>query len=487
MSIGGDLVFAHLISVDLTARWAFLGQWIAGISVLVGLGILASQIFDSQKMAARTVLIGATVPMFLSQMSTTQVDLIVGIPLAATILAWRWMESDQVGRSIALSAASIAVALSVKGTSLLLIAPWIFLIVVKLIRQRKWKFVLSAATLTFFLTLLLNFGYLFRMLTQRSGAVPEATDVFNAGTGFEILVANGVRNFASAIMLPIPAVASLVQNKTERLLAQLGISPDLPSATFGSTFELPVAWTEDHAAAPLHAILALAAVGLLLLRRHRIANRLLLVLAAVLASQFLLIALVIKWQPWINRFTFLIAVFSAPLICWLITQWPKILRLLCIALLALFGIAWIFLQPLRGLAGTSWIPAGITGTSSIPRYASPLQFSRFDQLFMYHPPSALAYGEAISFAKDLDPDVLVIEVQGEWWEFPIWFAWWELNQNSPIEHSVAFEPVSVEVLFCVGNCGDANSLDQKSFTPTGPGTNAVETGPTIKVSSLIAD
>jgi hypothetical protein len=188
--------------------------------------------------------------------------------------------------------------------------------------------------------------------------------------------------------------------------------------------------------------------------------------------------MVFRWQPWINRFSFLIVVFAAPLIGWLLQRWPPVMQALVAALLLVAGVGWVLLQPLRGLVGTEWLPVTPL-TDSIPRYGSPLGQDRFDQLFAHHPPTALAYREALDYASALHPETLDVVQGGDAWEYPIWF--WQQQEAPAVRIVHAAGGTNPTVRLCIGPCDVAGLTGVRRFVTVGPPSPSVDTGPVLTV------
>lgn len=476
----GDLLFAHLQVAGGDGATAFLVQWFAGIVVLVGVGILADEVFADRRITALSVLCGATVPMLVSQMSTTQVDLLAGVPIAGVIVAWRWLHQGRFWGSVLLASSVMGVAAAIKATSALLILPWGAVMLGELFERRRWKHLGGFLSISVASLLVFNVGHIFRLLTQRAGSLNDATNVLNEALTPESVVVNLVRDLTTALVVPIPALVRGIETASEVFLEFLGLDPELRGATFGSSYSLSVAWSEDHAAAPWHVLLVMTAIAWLFVRQQSIPRRRVATLVGVLATQSLLIAAVIRWQPWINRFTFLIVVFAAPLMGWLLAQWAPFLRSSVASVMVVSALAWILLQPLRGLAGTMWIPQTIPFIDAIPRYESPLSYDRFSQMFMHHPPSADTYSRAFSHAQTLDPNGVQLDIGGDWWEFPIWVWMDEEFRNGLVMHYP--EAASGRVVrICIETCSDGEMTDVRTFSSSGPASPSVDAGPDLVV------
>lgn len=483
MSPLADLTLAHLIAADGTARFAFLGQWAAGIVVLVGVGLLAQHLFDSRRVVLLAVISAATVPMLLSQMSTTQADLLAGVPVAAAIVAWRWVDYGRWSAAAALVSVALATSVALKTTSALLVLPWFVLVVVVLVKARARRWVAATVGLAAMAGLALNGGHAWRLLAGQSGELSAATDVLNRVVSAESVGVNLLRDFATAVVVPIPSLVALLQDGTSTLAHLVGWDIALPAATFGSGYAISVAWTEDHAGAPWHVLLALVAIVVLLLMARRRPQPRALILIGVLVAQVLAVAVVMRWQPWINRFTFLIVVFAAPLIGWLISRWARSLQVVSAAALVGLALGWILLQPNRGLAGTSWIPDSLPMASSLPRYDSPLTYDRFEQLFMQHPPTATAYADALVYAESLAPSRVVMTIGGDWWEYPIWY-WFAGRSERPFLTHKAGGSSGTTVVICTTPCPSVPLEGSRTFKGEGPPTPSVDEGPELVVGLL---
>lgn len=509
-----DLVLAHLMALDEFAYLVTLGQWLSGVAIVVAMGLVSRMVVHSRvtpanhivtnDFVAATVVLAGTVPMLLSQMSTTQVDLIAGVPLAAVVVALGWAINERLTAGAALLGLGVAASVALKATSMILLAP--LAVVVAYILFRKggvWPIVV--ATLTSFVgSLVLVSRHVWVSLSAGDYAAASARSVINETVSLEVVVVNLGRNIASGLQSPFTGINTQIQNLTQTGLAQFGLDVSLPAATYGgSTFNLGAAWSEDHVSAIFQLLLLTVALTTFLVSRAWRTHPRLVWVISVVASQLVLMSAMLRWQPWINRFTFLIVVAATPLMAWLLLRFKPWLRTTVLAFFLIFGLTWVVFQPLRGLVGTSWLPQQVLDQASIPSYDNPLAYDRFEQHFMHHPSTARTYRDALEYALSLSPDQIQLQIGGDSWEYPIWYA----LANEPRQIRLSHKALGVKqahglvektgggldehvtVLLCVGSCDlsdpefkvefDPQTL--KRFTTVGPATRSVDIGPEITV------
>jgi hypothetical protein len=476
-----DVLIAHLAAGNAEVHWAFFGQWLSGVIVITGVGILANIVFESRRITVLSVVVAATVPMLISQMSTTQADLVAGAPVAAAIVAWRWAERGRtLGPSLLLGTA-LGVAAAVKLTSALLILPWIAIVLLILFRDGKWRSVFSLIGASFIGVVVIAGPFAVRLLANRETAGGVASGVLNGRLGLDVFAVNALRNIASLLTVPSAQIASQLKTGVVFTSESFGIDPALADATFGSGYEPGFAWSEDHAGAPLHLLLIFLALIILALNWRRFGSRKLLILLTVTATQFCLLAIIFRWQPWINRFTFLILVFASPLIAWLISRWFKPIQLALVVLMLLTSFAWVLSQPLRGLAGTQWLPQGTIFTEAIPRYQSPLEYDRFTQHFMHHPPTASTYRRSLERFDRTDARSITMILGGDTWEYPIWY--WQRMSADPLNLKHFDDRIdSGSAVMCIdADCSALSETQVETFETSGPPSPSVEKGSTVQI------
>ncbi len=488
-----SLLEAHFMSTPGGDQLMFLGQWLSGLAVLVAVGIVTTMVTEDRRAISLSVALAATIPMLLAQMSTTQSDLMAGLPLAAGVVALRWIFSGREMSSVILSALAGAVAASIKPTALVLLLPVALVLIATLISRHRWLLLTKLIGLTLIFTLLVNGYYIKRMLGSESSVPTSASAVFNADIGLQVLGVNALRSLASLVSLPLSKYNEILESVVRTTTSFLGWNADFPPATFGAYFELPQVWTEDHAGAPLHVALLGACLVVAVASRHRGDYKKIFILAGLLSLQFLALAVLFRWQVWGNRFFFLVIVFSAPLMGAILIRTTRLVRASLLTALGLMAIFWVMTQPLRGIAGTDWIPKGLREQTGIVSYSSPLTLNRYHQLFAYSPTSAKPYSQAFDYAMSLNPTKIEFEVTGDKWEYPLWVLKSKLNgpilvhkTRNPNKPSVSASTKDT-VRICVGSCPSEDLVEIKSFVATEPHQEPFFPSPTLVVGAVKGD
>jgi hypothetical protein len=485
-----NLLQAHFMSMSGGDQLLFMGQWLAGIAVLIAVGIATTMVTKDRRAISFSVAVAATVPMFLAQMSTTQSDLIAGLPLAVGVVALRWLFVGRERGAIILAALAGAVAVSIKPTALVLLLPVALVLVITLISRHRWLILSQLIGLTLILTLVVNGYYIKRMLGADSSVPSSASAVFNADFGLQVLGVNALRSLALLISLPVATFNGWLESITRNIASFLGWDADLPSATFNGSFELPQVWSEDHAGAPFHVALLTICLVIAVTSRSRSDYKKVFILTGLLLFQFLALAAFFRWQVWGNRFFFLVIVFSAPVMGAVLVRANRLMRASILIAFGLMAIFWVALQPLRGLAGTDWIPTAIREKAGIPSYSSPLGTDRYDQLFAYSPASAESYFQAFTYALSLKPTTIELVGSGDSWEYPFWVLNSDLrgpklvhNSSEPDKPQVSLQPIEI-VRICIVTCPLEGLTKTKSFVPAYEPNAPVSQGPTITIGTV---
>jgi len=425
-----NLAQSHLLAADPSAHLVGLSQWLSGVAFCCAVGVLARLVWQQDRafkmtqspepFIAASVVLAGTVPMLLSQMSTTQVDLVAGVPLAGSVVCLFWIKRARWGPAALLMGLCLGLAFAIKATALAVLIPTTLLFIWALVKQKKIRelFLVGASFILVFAILSLRHLWVSRTSGEYSEAV--ARYVFNETVDPESIVVNLVRNAASAMQTSSSAWNALLTDLSETIanLSGLNINPE-ESTIPGLRFHLSQGLSEDYVGAPLHIGLLLAAILTYLVLKQWKQNSKIGLLAVLFVLQFIFIAILFRWQPWINRFTFLPIAFASPVSAWLLLRLNQRPQYFVTYSLLVMAMIWVLVQPMRGLLGTSWLPEPITRLNSVPTHESPLRLTRYEQLFASG--SSDTYENALKYVRSLDVTDLVLVGEEDSWEYPIWY------------------------------------------------------------------
>jgi hypothetical protein len=442
-----DLIVAHLLAMDASQRVVTVGQWVCGVAIVVGIAISANLIIrlsgrdmseTSERVFVTTaVVLASTVPMFLAQMSTTQADLVAGVPVAAAGVAIAWGIEKRSRDAAILGGLSVAVAAATKATSVVMILPLFVGLLIILWRSAAHRLhVAGLAVLTAVAaTLILSGRHLWNTLHAGDSTLQYSRAHFNSYLSIEVVLTNLVRGGLTQLQGYSGAVNSYLERFASRGLGLLGMDSDLPAATFPYTpqFLLVSSWHEDTVSAPWHLILFLSASVVFLATRAWRKFPALGATLGVIAVQALILAALLRWQPWINRFSFLLILIGSLLSAWLLLNLGSAMRRVVLAAFLISAFVWVLIQPLRGLVGTAWLNPQFAETF-VPSYRSPLAYDRFEQQFMHNLSDGRKYRNAIDYALSLNPDELFLVMGEDSREFPLWNLIRQREINVNVRH-----------------------------------------------------
>jgi hypothetical protein len=313
---------ATIQSLAASDRWANTVQWAAYVEAAVAVSLVAARIGAGRRVQALAALALLTIPMAVSEASTTQVDMVA----AAWLVTLFVFALDRPSRSNVLwAAATLGLGVSTKAHMPFYSAPVFVLLL------RRWgrdgvplelRHAVGAVAVVAAVALLLVAPHAMR--NAHTFGKPW-------GAGFEVdrqrvttptlatLVSNVLRD--SVLHLPLPGYGRAV----ERLHDVVGIDPndertthiyDLNFSDVAAKWFRPLTPNEDFVGNPMHLALALAfAVVALVRRRHWDDTvRAAMVIGATATAGWLLLQVPTKWQPWSSRYDLpFFAVLAVPL------------------------------------------------------------------------------------------------------------------------------------------------------------------------------
>ncbi len=449
-------------------RFANFPQWLAFLGCILGTSLLAEQCSGQQGFGQRAgwlaALLCASLPMAVMQSTTPQTDLLTAfwlVCLAYFVLAyfvsddptangtmvqnqqepWHGDRQKQEPRLVAWFlqhqhywwiAASLGLGIVTKQTA------WIFSIPIVLAlawriarRQRRSSSTIPAAFRASLVTLLISISSLILILpscwrnVQTFGSFSGGTHgTTNEGWGLMALVSNLLKNLALSIPLPgyWQMIAAIHQHvlHTDIESPLLNFAPTPLAAVDSSPTEAllkVLAPHEDFVGYPVHLLLfGIAAIALIQrwLRSGRTSpHPALLLLTITVITNFLLVCLLLKWQPWGNRLLLPIAVLAVAVIADGTARWHRQWQRLMVAGLGMMAIAYA-LTPMRHPLVALPVPSAEQSPSILTLTRPQMYFSGARKEL------AVPYAQTVSTLQTTGCTHIGIALGAEAWEYPLW-------------------------------------------------------------------
>lgn len=302
------LLHFHLLNGDDTL--ANLPQWMALPGSMVAASLLAQRFGAPRRAQIIAAVFVGTLPMAVLQSVTPQNDLLGGFwLLAALVLLLQTRQTPRAGWAI-LAGLACGLAALTKPTAVLALVPFVLWIAFDVLRARRLarSTILRLAFLALTAAILLNAGHAARNLAlfgHPLGPADERAAYLNHHLTPRLALLTVLRHAATPFTSPFPAVRDAVNETMRAAHDVLAVRPDDPRITWkGTRFRIGSGWNhEDYAGAPLHALIVLATLLAILARigvPARAGGDLRGYGLAALAA-CLLFALLLRWQPWLNR------------------------------------------------------------------------------------------------------------------------------------------------------------------------------------------
>jgi hypothetical protein len=340
-------------------RFAFVGQWVAWIAVVL-LASRAAQLLGASRFGSwAAALITATIPMAILQGSSTQNDLTLAawLLLAATLALRVAREPrDNAQRdttALLLAAGALGFAVLTKGTGAMLGVPVGALVLAAGVHRFGALRGMGLALVGAVILVIPNIGAWHRNID--TFGTPFATGVH--GDSYRVqhptlgtLTSNVIRNATNHLDLPGDWWNERVERGAVRLDDAIGQDANDPATTFqGQPFRVgPYGPHEDHAGSFLLLLLAPLAIVLTIVRiarrRSSTDTRWHAAWMGVVIAQALLFCALVTWQNWHARLHLPILVMFVPALAALLdaARWRKLLVAataisVVLAPIALFG------------------------------------------------------------------------------------------------------------------------------------------------------
>jgi 4-amino-4-deoxy-L-arabinose transferase-like glycosyltransferase len=424
-----EFVIATLYLLVGDDRLATTVQWFSMVSALVAASLIAGHLFlasritggsaaisdtanDSERrISAFAVLLSVTIPIGITESITTQNDYVVAfwyvcsLHFALALLS----HPTNIWYTLALGGA-VGLGTLTKSTMVICVTPALFIMVTwTLLRLRYTRLRLRLVAILFGMVLLMNLPHMLRNLgLYHSPLGSNETRAMLCTQRFSVggLASNVIRNLA----LHSTTGSSMATNGLNRLLflahAFTGRELSDPDTTFPYT---PFFWkkgtdamSDSDASCPIHVLLIFGAFALIAVRNRR---PLLWLYTGVVVLGFLLLCLLLRWQPWNTRFHLAYLVALMPVVAIAVVEYlPKWLTTCLVALV------------------TGWTVYIISANISCPlNPASDFATQpREQQYFLHNPGLYDPYRRATEDIVKSGCRQVGLKLNFEDWEYPIW-------------------------------------------------------------------
>ena len=445
-----EFAIMHFQIISGGDRFANLIQWLSMVGSAIAVSLIAKQLGANLRGQVFAAVFAATLPMGILQGSSTQNDYAVCFWVVCFVSCGLAGMSAGITLSNTLKiGASLGLALLTKTTAYIFALPfilWFIIVGIKRFHQKMLPPILMIAAVT----LILNIGHFWRNYDLFGYAI-GAPQSFTKEYKIEIFtlptfLSNIIRNLAMHTGTSISKINGLIVAVVKLLHKILGILPNDPRITWppGQVYALSTpSFNENNATNPIHFGLIFATIMLISNNPKLRQIKIVIVYLTATITTFLLLCLLLKFQPWQSRHHLTIFVLFAPLFGLTISQLSNYKIANYIVLIMIFmSLPWIFNNKFRPLLGESNI----------------FNSSRNELYFTSRPKIEFPYYQAVDFVKSQNCTNIGLSF---WtknsWEYPLWVLFQQPGKPTPrIEHISTIDPVVEKKL---------NSEPYKSFIP----------------------
>jgi hypothetical protein len=428
-----EFVILHLQVLSGGDRFANFVQWFSVVGGLFGVSLIAEELGAEIRGQVLSVVVCATLPMAILQASSTQNDAVVAFWLICLVYFLLVMRRRQEWFYPYLAGMSLGLALLTKATAYLLAPPfliWLGLHLLRTMRWRAWKPITVMAVTA----LVLNLGHYIRNIRSFGHPInPGHVDLFdnlNETISASALFSNALRGMALHGVVPSSRLTGVVQRVVEVVHQYLNIDLNDPRTTLNSTeFQLvhlnPL--HEDTVGNPLHLILIVVFTFILVTLWRDRKWRVVTIYSICVPIGLLLIAVYLKWAPWIARYHLASFMLWSPVVgLMLATLVKKRVANIVAVLLLVAAVPWVIFNQSRPLVGE--LARGVETDRSI------IKRSRISGYFR-EPGREEAYSGAAEFVRTQGCSQIGLDIGNNDPEYPFWML---LKKNADddvrIEH-----------------------------------------------------
>jgi hypothetical protein len=467
-----DFWFLHTLGISRNDLWVNFPQLFAGLVVVFSAAAIGGWLARSNKAWSLAAIFAVTTPILLSQMISVQSDLLsAALVLSALFVATVGAEARPLLSTAALAAIS-SIAIGAKVTGFVLIIP--ILIYFLWIQRARFRSVLVTLIAFGSATALVTVvPHLIRLSKVYGSPFMQTDNYFNIPPSLVAAFLNIPRVVVSLGSLPsqwFSSQGSRVFNSMSDAI--LGQGSEAIGVWGETTFQVAPWFTEDYVSAPVQIFLTLIFVTLVIVRREKV----FLWLALLVVAQVALLGAMVLWQPWINRFSFPIAIIGSLGAAGYLAHRHWLIR----GLLVILSIA-VAVPLLLYPKGREWLPSPgfpALGLSTFDARITPWERAYFA------PGSSEAL--AVERVAEIEPNLVRLYLPGFGKdgegsvEYPWWPALREYLPDVRIEHARSIppmppvpKPTEKYVTICVEVC------------PVAPGETAEQIGDLTVVSGEV--
>jgi hypothetical protein len=322
----------HLDALAGSDRFLALVQWFSMVGCTLGVSRVAGQLGAGARGQVLSAVFCVTLPMGISQASTTQCDYVTAFWLVCAVSALLDLLAEPTALRTLAAASSLSLAALTKTTASIFAAPLVVWFLLRLLAgpRRGAAFYAKHLGLALLALAVLDGPFFvrnYRLFGSPLGPTEEEKEVVTS-RGVEryaygndahtpgVLVSNALRNAGLHLSTPSPRLNFLFERAIRQAHAGLGLDIDDVRSTWpNTTFHVlrPIL-SEDLSGNFLHLVLIVGCVlaGAFAWRSPR-ARGPAGYGAAVLAA-FLLFCLVVRWQPWHSRLHLPLFVLWSPVV-----------------------------------------------------------------------------------------------------------------------------------------------------------------------------
>ena len=403
-----EFAVMHLQLLSGGDRFANMVQWFSMLGSALGVSVIARELGARGCVQCLSSIVCLTIPMGILQATSAKNDYALSLwCVALVVFLMKTIRAPSAG-NMALTGASLGLALLTKGTAYVYAAPLLILGAAGMLARRRKQWLKAVAVIAG-MAFILNaphYSRNFRLYGSPLGPAQEGRKQYsyaNERLSIPITVSNLIRNLGLHLTTSSEHVNRLVEKS---IYAILGEEVNNPSSTWGETvFRIrTLSCHEERTGNLAHALLIMLSAAIILLSRSRSGGQRVYVafvlMAAVSFCAFL------RWQPWHNRLHLPLFVLAAPIVALgvsALSESPRILNGFGMVMMAA-AMPWLLCNPSRPLiAGRSIFSKG-----------------RIEQYFADRALLTAPYRGAVDYVAKQGIRNVGLLVDADDYEYPLW-------------------------------------------------------------------